>query len=388
MDKKTHKQSVSWRRPGSVPKKRKYQENQHSDEVGTDYTSASAAKLEKSNDTSFDVSVKQNKGYAIIEFFLVFTMLEQFMKCKTCNSDVSFSKYGQRGLGFKVNVSCDCGDRKIDSCPMIGTGYEINRRLVFVMRLIGVGIHGINLFCGLMELSQGMNNTVYYSIIDSIGVAVRTVFDLVTRKAIKVEKELNAEKGEGDDITVSGDGSWAKRGFTSLIGIVSLIGKYSGKVVDVAVLSTYCKACEYWKGKENTQKYEEWKEKHTAEKCTANHGSSAGKMEVEGIVQMFLRSLEKFGVRYRNYIGDGDSKTFKMLLNVFPYGEEFIVKKLECVLHVSKRIFKRASEAKKIITQRRKAEKAAQKKDEKQAEKKRRVKKVRQKKLLRKKPLS
>lgn len=41
---------------------------------------------------------------------------------------------------------------------------------------------------------------------------------------------------------------------------------------------------------------------------------------------------------------------------------DFIVKKLECVLHVAKRVFKRASEAKKILTQARKAAKKDEKK--------------------------
>ncbi|CAH2105037.1 unnamed protein product [Euphydryas editha] len=66
-----------------------------------------------------------------------------------------------------------------------------------------------------------------------------------------------------------------------------------------------------------------------------------------------------------------------MLLNTQPYGEDFIVKKLECVLHVAKRVFKRASEAKKILTQARKATK----KDEKKTP----VKKVQQKQLSRRK---
>jgi len=39
-------------------------------------------------------------------------------------------------------------------------------------------------------------------------------------------------------------------------------------------------------------------------------------MEVDAIKEMFLRSEEKFGVKYGNYIGDGDSKTYKAILDV------------------------------------------------------------------------
>ncbi|KYN12721.1 hypothetical protein ALC57_15099 [Trachymyrmex cornetzi] len=36
------------------------------------------------------------------------------------------------------------------------------------MRLLGVGREGINLFCGLMDLSQGCSNTLYYAVVEKI----------------------------------------------------------------------------------------------------------------------------------------------------------------------------------------------------------------------------
>ncbi|KYN22479.1 hypothetical protein ALC57_05121 [Trachymyrmex cornetzi] len=39
-------------------------------------------------------------------------------------------------------------------------------------------------------------------------------------------------------------------------------------------------------------------------------------MEIDVIKEMFSRSEEKFGVKYITYIGDGDSKTFKAILNL------------------------------------------------------------------------
>ena len=33
-------------------------------------------------------------------------------------------------------------------------------------------------------------------------------------------------------------------------------------------------------------------------------------MEVDAIKEMFAESVEKYGVKYLNYIGDGDSKTY------------------------------------------------------------------------------
>ena len=50
-------------------------------------------------------------------------------------------------------------------------------------------------------------------------------------------------------------------------------------------------------------------------------------MESDGVNDMFLRSQELHGVKYENYIGDGDTKTFTGLVNLDPYDENPVVKK-------------------------------------------------------------
>ncbi|GFT32364.1 hypothetical protein TNCV_4483991 [Trichonephila clavipes] len=56
------------------------------------------------------------------------------------------------------------------------------------------------------------------------------------------KKEVSASGS--NEICVSGDGTWKTRGHTSRIGVCSVIGDVTGKVIDVAVLSSYCKGCE------------------------------------------------------------------------------------------------------------------------------------------------
>lgn len=136
---------------------------------------------------------------------------------------------------------------------------------------------------------------------------------------------------------VSGDGSWKKCGFTSLFGVTSLIAYYSGKVIDLIVKSAYCHSCALKKKTLDDDEFEEWYKDHK-NSCSSNHGGSAGKMHVDSIVEMFLRSYEKFGVKYTNYIGDGDSKTFTGILKMNPYGDDCSVTKNECVGHVQKRM--------------------------------------------------
>nr|XP_032514623.1 uncharacterized protein LOC116768095 [Danaus plexippus plexippus] len=206
------------------------------------------------------------------------------------------------------------------------------------MRLLGVAREGINIFCGLMDMSQGLAKSTYDQIVKHLYTASKTMFESVCKKAVDEEKELNIQNERpADRLKVSGDGSWKKRGYTSLYGVTTLIGYFSGKVVDLDVKSGYCHTCAIKKNTLDDDEFENWYESHK-ENCSSNHAGSAGKMEVDSIVEMFSRSIEKFGVMYSNYIGDGDTKTFLGILNSDPYGDECTVTKNECVGHVQKRM--------------------------------------------------
>lgn len=349
-----HKQGqTSSRRPGQKAKKRYFKGNRYTSENDTNYTSTSAKKIKTTEELEYNMDPGMN--YCIIQFTTVFLTLQQIVKCKDCNGDIVFSKNSQRGLGFKLSVQCQCKESLIPSSPFIDKAFEINRRLVFAMRMLGVGFQGINNFCGLMDLGHGLCNSTYYSIVNNIKIAAEAVTKIVFEKAVSEEIKMNEEQGHpANELSISGDGSWAKRGFSSLLGLVSIIGKYSNKILDVVVKSKICQGCSNWVGKKNTDEYALWYEDHKDD-CDANHEGSSGKMEVDGIVEIFQRSEELYGVKYANYIGDGDTKTYKSLLEIKPYGDDFTVQKKECVLHVKKRLYKRGLEAKKKYEQLKKA---------------------------------
>ena len=52
-----------------------------------------------------------------------------------------------------------------------------------------------------------------------------------------------------EDIPVSFDGTWEKRGHTSLFGVLFVLSVDTGEVLDYYVLSKYCKACSQWESK-------------------------------------------------------------------------------------------------------------------------------------------
>ena len=70
-------------------------------------------------------------------------------------------------------------------------------------------------------------------------------------------------------------------------------------------------------------------------------------MEDDAIIEMLCRSVQKHGVKYVKYIGDGDTKTFKGILDMDPYDGDPVVEKKECVGHFQKRMRARLRKAKK-----------------------------------------
>ncbi|GFY36620.1 uncharacterized protein TNCV_28241 [Trichonephila clavipes] len=69
-----------------------------------------------------------------------------------------------------------------------------------------------------------------------------------------------------------------------------------------------------------------------------NYSGSAGKKEVDGMLRIFNRSEKLHNLKYSNYIGDGDTKTFNALSENKPYGDDHLIQKIECVGHVQKRM--------------------------------------------------
>jgi len=314
-------------------------------EKDDEFVSSSAKKLKLSKEV-YNVSVEENFAYRIVCLFSVLNTISTLVQCKACGGDVHFTESSARGLGFKIVVNCEnCEKKTINSCPIIKNAYEINRRIIFAMRLLGIGLNGVIKFCAFMDLPRPIFKSFYDAIIKSVAVATSAVRDISIRKTGIQEKELSIEKDQKKGVTVSGDGSWRKRGFSSLYGIVSLIGWHTGKVLDVTVKSKFCKICESWASKEGTTEYDEWKLNH-ADQCQVNHEGSSAKMEVDGATEMFARSEELHGIRYSSYIGDGDSKTFKGIVESHPYSNLTVTKK-ECIDHVQKRMGTRLREVKK-----------------------------------------
>ncbi|GFV05671.1 uncharacterized protein TNCV_890801 [Trichonephila clavipes] len=95
--------------------------------------------------------------------------------------------------------------------------------------------------CVCVDLPPPVSQKSCESILRKINLASRSSRRLHENAA---KEEVSASGS--NEICVSGDGTWKTRGHTSRIGVCSVIGDVTGKVIDVAVLSFYCKGCEKW----------------------------------------------------------------------------------------------------------------------------------------------
>ncbi|KAJ4449706.1 hypothetical protein ANN_01110 [Periplaneta americana] len=135
-------------------------------------------------------------------------------------------------------------------------------------------------------------------------------------------------------LTVACDGTWQKRGHTSLNGVVTTTSVNTGKVLDVHTLSKSCNICH---GANNFKQHD----------CSINYDGYSGGMEAAGVVEIFSRSVDRYGAKYTNYLGDGDSKGFQKVKESNVYGKDIEITKLECVGHVQKRMGARLRKLKK-----------------------------------------
>ncbi|GFV23420.1 uncharacterized protein TNCV_4781321 [Trichonephila clavipes] len=213
-----------------------------------------------------------------------------------CNSGLDMQVLkGKSGLAITFVLKCfACPYRVEFSSSNFHEGTQIatiNTRFVYAMRSIGKGAEAGRMFCG-----------------DSIQNAA---------------KEAICENEGNKNIAVAVDGTWQKRGYTSLNGVVTVTSIDTGKVIDVDILSKYC-ACK------NLPFHEK--------DCKRNYVGSSGAMEIQGASKIFQRSLSLHNARYITYLGDGDCKAFDAVKKKNIYGNEYPIEKLECIGHVMKRM--------------------------------------------------
>ena len=190
---------------------------------------------------------------------------------------------------------------------------EVNMRAVYAMRTVGLDHTGLDKLCCMMNLPKAMTVKNFNRISDTLSDAAKHVAETSMNNAVVALKKIGNVGVL--DIGVSIDGTWQRRGFFSLNGVVAALSVDNGKVIDVEPTSRYCRGCAV-----NTRRLQDdhdavevWRERHSGD-CKLTCKGSAPSMETEGARRIFSRAIENRGVRYIGFYGDGDSKAFVVVV--------------------------------------------------------------------------
>ena len=283
------------------------------------------------------------QGFRLIDLSILSTIFK-ILPCKNCKQftiELSENISKRKGCASSLELQCHSCDWKEEfyTSHKVNYFFEVNRRLVYAMRSIGCGASGAERFCGLMNMPPIPGSSPYAAHNKALLKAAKEVCEESMGEAAKEIHTLQG-KAENDvaDCGVSCDGTWQRRGFSSLNGCVTAISIDTGKVVDAEVLTKFCKQCKRHEDDEDTPENIAWRADHQS-KCKANFRGSAPAMEPEGALRIFKRSVTNNKLRYTEYFGDGDSKSHAVVKDIYNNGTDGVpVLKKECVGHVQKRV--------------------------------------------------
>ena len=262
--------------------------------------------------------------------------------CKDCKLSVEEKPKERKGLSNRYYIICHaCGyEKRYYTSNRVqserngkgGAPFEVNARFTLTMRNMGKGHSDIRSFCGIMNMPPPMTEDTYQKLHGNLhNAAVKCSQESMSAAALELGQQNNK------DVTIMIGGTWQKRGHTSINGVVTCISMESRKVLDCEVLSKVCKGCDQMQNKDKeSAEYVEWQLSHDRV-CKKSYEGSSGNMEPVGAKKIFGRSENLYNLRYLGYVGDGDTKSFDVVVESDPYPGHKITKK-ECVGHVQKRM--------------------------------------------------
>ena len=310
-------------------------------------------------DNDLDTGSSDDVQRRMVDLSCINELLPQAAICAECGEgSLSFREVKRSGLVPKVAIACEsCGHEVSGSLGVKrGTGsrvhHDLNRRAVFALRCLGKGFSGMKTLFSVLGLPKPMARSTFYTHHKSMCVAIKSIAKQSMANAATKVLKVNDDADHPERIAVTVDGTWMKRGFSSLHGIVFILSWQTGQVLDFHVMSKHCSSCQHWRAKRRAnpvslEEFLAWKAAHQSD-CTVNTASSAPGMETEGVRVLFGRS-QRSNLLYISYIGDGDSKGYQAVVDDKPYGDIPIAKE-ECVGHVAKRLGRRLRELKKDRT--------------------------------------
>ena len=111
--------------------------------------------------------------------------------------------------------------------------FDRKTRAVYAMRTVDCGHNVLEKLCGYLNMPKPMAEKNYNKLSNKITKSTKIVAEICMKSAAA---ELVNEDGNVTDVAISVDGTWQKRVFSSLNGVVAAISVEAGRVVDCEVM--------------------------------------------------------------------------------------------------------------------------------------------------------
>ena len=289
--------------------------------------SASAKKVRLENISDENCGESTISGYRVVSMEVLANVL-RLLGCNSCGKQHTyitehFSK--RKGCSSLLHMRCaSCGwQHSFYTSLKINNYYEVNRRIVYAMRAIGKGAAAAKKFCGLMDMPAPPKPSAYHRHNKALLKAAKTVAEETMADGAS---EIRGNNEGISQCSVSCDGTWQKRGYSSLNGCVTVLSMETGKCLDIEILSKVCHGCQRINKTIDPEERRVLEADHIG-KCKANFKGSASSMEPTGVKNIFERSEDKHKLQYTEYFGDGDSKAFGEMENTYEANGVTVVKK-------------------------------------------------------------
>ena len=126
--------------------------------------------------------------------------------------------------------------------------FQVNKKIVESTIMMGIGYAGLQRFCSTMNMNI-LNKKPYQKIIEDLSTDFmelkEKVLGLAREKVREYYMSLDSSLSADSviDYSVTYDGTWQKRGFTSLYGIGFVIELFTGIIIDYEIISKFCRIC-------------------------------------------------------------------------------------------------------------------------------------------------
>ena len=185
------------------------------------------------------VSNSHIQGYRLLDL----SILQDIFICLNCpNCQETGTMFleedheRKKGLASYLVITCECGYEKefytsqtVDNSNNTTSKkgmkpFEINIRAVYGMRAIGADHASLEKFCGFLNMPKPMTAKNFINISNNLRDAAKVVAQRSMMTAVN-ELRIKSNLNETDiiDTGVSVDGTWQRRGFSSLNGVVAVI---------------------------------------------------------------------------------------------------------------------------------------------------------------------